>query len=124
MSTDVADRVWKALASAPRREIVERLAAGPATTGALCAAMPSYARTAVLAHVGVLREAGIVVDEKRGRERWNRLDVHPIRATVAPWVAARLARLAASIWRLKQIAESSAPALPSGTSPAAPRAAR
>ncbi len=66
------DRLFAALSDGTRREIVARLARGPATVSELAAphemALPTF-----LAHLGKLEAAGLVETEKRGRVRSCRL---------------------------------------------------
>lgn len=64
---------FEALADPHRRALVERLAHGPRTVGELAAGLP-ISRPAVSRHLRLLREAGLVVDEARGRSRLYRLD--------------------------------------------------
>lgn len=68
------DSMWQTLADPARRDLIARLATGPATTGSLCDAFPRRTRFAVLNHLSVLKRAGLVVAEKHGREMINRLD--------------------------------------------------
>lgn len=79
MSTDDADDLlFKALGHRLRRRMLDLLRHGAQTTGALVAAFPEIDRCTVMQHLGVLEEAGLVIAERRGRERWNHLDVVPI----------------------------------------------
>ena len=66
------DRTFAALSDPTRRDILDRLAQGPATLGEL--AQP-YDMTlpGLMKHVRVLEEAELVVTEKRGRTRECRL---------------------------------------------------
>jgi DNA-binding transcriptional ArsR family regulator len=81
------DRVLKALAHRTRRRIVDLLAERPRTTGELCAAFPELDRCTTMQHLGVLERAGLVVARREGRERWNHLDVLPIRAVHDRWIS-------------------------------------
>lgn len=81
------DRVLKALAHRTRRRIVDLLAEGPRTTGEVCAAFPELDRCTTMQHLGVLERAGLVVPRRVGRERWNHLDVLPIRAVHDRWIS-------------------------------------
>lgn len=63
-----------ALADPLRRQILLMLREGPATAGAIAGAFP-VSRPAVSRHLRVLREAGLVRDVARGREREYRLDL-------------------------------------------------
>lgn len=60
------ERAFKALASTPRRRILNHLAGGPMTVGEIAAefdmAMPSISK-----HLSVLYEAGLVHQQKRGQ---------------------------------------------------------
>jgi DNA-binding transcriptional ArsR family regulator len=71
--------VLRALASGGRQEILERLAAGPATSAMLARSMSS--NTGVTSyHLRVLGKAGLIVPgEQRGRERYWRLSHADVR---------------------------------------------
>src|SRR4051794_3696212 len=60
------DKAFKALASTPRRRILNHLAGGPMTVGEIAGkfdmAMPSISK-----HLSVLHEAGLVHQQKRGQ---------------------------------------------------------
>jgi DNA-binding transcriptional ArsR family regulator len=80
------DRVFKALSASTRREILDLLKDRPRTTGDLCARFPALDRCTVMQHLGVLHRAGLVVVQRRGRERWNHLDVLPIKLIHDRWI--------------------------------------
>jgi DNA-binding transcriptional ArsR family regulator len=63
----------EALADPTRREVFERLRAGPSPVGALAAGMP-VSRPAVSQHLKVLKEAGLVCEEQQGTRRIYRID--------------------------------------------------
>lgn len=63
----------EALAVPTRRAIFERLAAGPSSVGALAAGMP-VSRPAVSQHLKALKDAGLVVEERRGVQRVYSVD--------------------------------------------------
>lgn len=65
---------WSALGDRTRRAIFERLAEGPCAVGELASTLP-VSRPAVSQHLKVLKEAGLVVDERAGNRRIYR--VHP-----------------------------------------------
>lgn len=71
--------VFAALADPVRRQLVRRLAAGPARVVDLAAEHP-ISRPAVSKHLRVLGEAGVVAADDRGRERHYRL----VREGLAP----------------------------------------
>jgi len=60
--------VFRALADATRRTVLERLSHGPATVGQLAQAF-DMALPSFLQHIDVLEEAGLTTSEKSGRVR-------------------------------------------------------
>jgi DNA-binding transcriptional ArsR family regulator len=74
-----------AIADPVRREILERLRSGPQPAGAV-AGWFEISRPAVSRHLRVLREAGLVVDDRAGRQRVYRLDPAPL-AELDAWLA-------------------------------------
>jgi ArsR family transcriptional regulator, arsenate/arsenite/antimonite-responsive transcriptional repressor len=60
------NKAFKALASEPRRRVLNHLAGGPMTVGEIAAkfdmALPSISK-----HLSVLKEAGLVHERKRGQ---------------------------------------------------------
>ena len=77
--------VWKALGDPTRRRILDLLIAGPATTGTLCASF-ELSRFAIMKHLTVLEEAGLVSVERRGRERWNHLERGSLMRILERWL--------------------------------------
>ncbi len=80
------DRIFKALAHRTRRRILDLLRDQPQTTGELCAAFPAHDRCTTMQHLGVLERAGLVVVQRSGRQRWNHLDVVPIKLIHDRWI--------------------------------------
>jgi DNA-binding transcriptional ArsR family regulator len=81
------DAVFSALGDPTRRGIVERLARREATLGEL--ARPcDMSLSAVHQHLALLERAGLVACEKRGRQRWCRLDPKAL-DRIESWVAER-----------------------------------
>lgn len=78
------DRIFSALSNPARRQLLELLIAGPATPGALAKRF-SLSRPSVSEHLGVLKVAGLVREEIRGRERHYTLNVAPL-GLVADWL--------------------------------------
>ena len=68
-----ASVAFAALSEPMRLAIVERLAAAPATVGALAQQLP-VSRPAVSQHLKVLKEAGLVEVEASGTRRIYRID--------------------------------------------------
>src|SRR5438552_13463303 len=67
------DRVFHALADPSRRSMVERLVRGPASVSQLAEPL-AMSLAAVVQHLSVLEEAGIVASQKVGRVRTCRLE--------------------------------------------------
>jgi DNA-binding transcriptional ArsR family regulator len=67
------DRVFHALGDPTRRAIVDRLSHGPQSVSGLAAPL-DITLTAVVQHLQVLEESGLVATEKVGRVRTCRLD--------------------------------------------------
>ena len=85
--SDADDAVFKALASATRRRLLDELRDGPRTSGQLCAALANLDRCTVMQHLKVLDEAGLVLVQRRGRERWNHLAPLPIKHIYDRWIS-------------------------------------
>jgi DNA-binding transcriptional ArsR family regulator len=71
-SHDALDRAFHALADRSRREIVARLVRGPASVSALARPL-AISLPAVVQHLQVLEESGLVRSEKVGRVRTCRI---------------------------------------------------
>ena len=67
------DRVFHALADGTRREILDRLGHGPATVSELAEPF-AMSLAAVLQHLKLLEESGLIRSEKIGRVRTCRVD--------------------------------------------------
>ena len=98
------DRLWKALADPTRREILDLLRQRPRTTGELAAAFPT-SRFAVMKHLSVLSEVGLVVSRRRWRERWNHLNAVPLQQLVERWIRPYEAAWASGLVQLKHRVE-------------------
>jgi len=97
--------VWRALADPTRRALLDLLRDAPATTGALAEAFPDVTRFAVMKHLAVLTDAGLVVVRRRGRERWNHLNAVPLRQAYERWMAPFAEQGAVTALRLKDFVE-------------------
>ena len=81
------NRTFQALGDPTRRALVERLAAGPASVSELAAPLP-MSLPAVMLHLKVLEDSGLVTSRKEGRVRTCRID--PQKLSLAErWVSAR-----------------------------------
>lgn len=103
-ATESDDAVWKALADATRRTLLDELRQAPRTTGELCSLF-DMSRFGVMKHLGVLEEAGLVLVERKGRKRWNHLNPVPIRQIYRRWIRPFEEEAADSLLRLKRVAE-------------------
>lgn len=108
------DAVWKALADETRRAILDQLRNGPKTTGTLVESFPHLSRFAVMKHLGVLCDAGLVNTRREGRLRYNSLNANPLRAVVERWIGRYDGFWANTLLRVKEDAESEA-ATPRGS---------
>jgi len=95
------DSVFKALASATRRSLLDTLRDQPLTTGQLCALFQDIDRCTVMQHLKVLEDADLIIAERRGRERWNHLNPLPIHAIHERWIGPHAERAVAMLARLK-----------------------
>ena len=82
------DLVFKALAGADRRRILDLLRDAPMTTGEICEQLDWLNRCTVMQHLGVLENARLIITKKEGRQRWNYLDVSPIQRIHGRWIEA------------------------------------
>ena len=80
------DDVFKALADASRRELLDRLRADNGQTlNELCARL-DMTRQAVSKHLGILEEANLVATVKQGREKLHYLNPVPIHDIAERWI--------------------------------------
>ncbi len=77
--------LFGALGDPTRRALLELLRAAPRTVNDLARAFP-MSRPAISKHLRILREAGLVAERRRGRNRLYRLVPEAIEA-VMDWVA-------------------------------------
>jgi DNA-binding transcriptional ArsR family regulator len=81
------DRVFQALGDPTRRLLVERLSQGPASVSQLAAPL-AMSLAAVVQHLQVLEQSGIVRTEKLGRVRTCRIEAEGLRAA-EQWISER-----------------------------------
>jgi DNA-binding transcriptional ArsR family regulator len=81
------DAVFKALADATRRDLLDALyAVDGQSLGQLAERHPHLTRFGVMKHLAVLEDAGLVVAEKVGREKRHYLNPVPIAQIAGRWV--------------------------------------
>ena len=73
---------FAALSDPTRREIISRLVDGPASVSQLVEPF-NISQQAVSKHIAVLRNAGIVRQEREGRTNWCRLEPKPLEEALA-----------------------------------------
>jgi len=96
--------LWRALADPTRRRILDLLRQRPLITGEI-AAQFAISRIAVMRHLEVLSEAGLVTSRKRGRERWHYLNAVPLQRLQRRWAEPVAAGFASTLLRLQDTVE-------------------
>jgi len=94
------DRAFAALADPSRRAMVERLVQGPATVSELARPLP-MSLPAVMLHLKVLEESGLVTSRKDGRVRTCRIQPQML-SQAEQWVSERRQMWERSLDRLGQ----------------------
>jgi len=74
------------------------------TTGELCGHF-EFSRFAVMKHLKVLEQAGLVIAERRGRTRFNHLNPVPLQEIYRRWVKPFEELSADRLLRIKRLAE-------------------
>jgi len=84
---DDMDRVFKALADASRRRLLDLLHAEEGQTLGALASRLDMTRQAVSQHLAVLEAANLVATVRQGREKLHYLNPVPIHEVHARWIA-------------------------------------
>ena len=84
---DDMDKVFKALADASRRALLDDLFQDPGQTLGALASRLTMTRQAVSQHLAMLEAANLVATVKRGREKLHYLNPVPIHEAHARWIA-------------------------------------
>jgi uncharacterized protein YndB with AHSA1/START domain len=95
------DDVFKALADSTRRDLLDRLFAEDGQTLTALVHGQALTRFAVMKHLRVLEEAGLVITRRRGREKLHFLNAVPIRLVHDRWVSKYAEPWAAALSELK-----------------------
>jgi DNA-binding transcriptional ArsR family regulator len=95
------DRVFQALGDATRRAMLERLSSGPMSVSLLAEPF-AMSLAAVVQHIQVLEEAGLVITEKLGRVRSCRVEAAGLRVA-EDWLRARRPEWDRKFDRLEQL---------------------
>ena len=96
--------VFDALAHPLRRRLLMELRTGARSASELAADMP-VGRSAISEHLQVLRLAGLVLVEKRGRERYHYLDPRTL-TDVGGWLNLMLAHWARRVEEIERLVRS------------------
>lgn len=81
------DAVFRALADASRRKLLDRLhRKNGQTLGALCQGL-EMTRQAVAKHLAILEDANLVSSRRAGREKLHFINPVPINAIAERWIA-------------------------------------
>ena len=94
------DKTFAALADPSRRAIVERLVSGPASVSELARPLP-MSLPAVMLHLKVLEESGLVTSRKEGRVRTCSIEPQML-SQAERWVSERRRMWERSLDRLGQ----------------------
>jgi DNA-binding transcriptional ArsR family regulator len=95
------DRVFHALADPSRRAMVERLSRGPASVSTLAEPL-DMTLAAVVQHLQVLEQSGLVRTEKVGRVRTCRIEPSVL-TTAESWIAQRRSMWQRNLDRLGEV---------------------
>jgi DNA-binding transcriptional ArsR family regulator len=80
------DDVFKALADATRRELLDRLRAEPGQTMTELCERLEMSRQAVAKHLAILDHANLVATVRQGREKLHYLNPVPIHQIAERWI--------------------------------------
>lgn len=104
------DRVFQALGDPARRAMIDRLSRGPASVSELARPF-DMTLAAVVQHVQVLEQSGVIKTEKVGRVRTCRLEPRGLGAAER-WIAKRRATWERRFDRLEALLEETEAATP------------
>lgn len=105
LEANATDTVFQALAHASRRQMLDLIQASPGIPVGELANQFDVSRIAVMKHLRVLEEAGLVASEKIGRSRKLYFNAIPIQMIYDRWTDDYSAWFASSITQLKYAAE-------------------
>ena len=107
MLNNELDKTFAALADPARRAMVERLVQGPASVSELARPLP-MSLPAVMLHLKVLEESGLVTSRKEGRVRTCRIEPKML-SQAEKWVGERRQMWERSLDRLGQFLDEDKP---------------
>ena len=101
---EIDDKIWLALSDVSRRRILDLLRQQSMITRDICEHFET-SRFAIMKHLKVLVESGLVTVERRGRERINHLNPVPLQMVYRRWIRPFDQLPTDRLLRLKKIAE-------------------
>ena len=107
MSESAQDEVFKALADATRRGLLDRLYERPGQTLTELLDGLDMRRQSASKHVAILESAGLVTSVRRGREKLHYLNPVPIAEISRRWIDKFSAERSEAILNLRQALEES-----------------
>lgn len=105
MSPESMDAVFQALASATRREMLDIVRNDPGLSVGAVAQRFDVSRVAVMRHLSVLEEAGLIISDKRGRTRHLYMNAVPIQMIHDRWSSEYSGLWAGRMLDIKHLAE-------------------
>ena len=103
------DRTFAALSHSSRRQMLDHLQNTPGQSVGELAAHFDVSRIAVMNHLKVLQDAGLVISERQGRRRRLYLNAMPIRAIYDRWTNSFSDHWLDRMSLIKSVAEAAAP---------------
>ena len=101
MNRNLEDEVFKALADPNRRRILDLVKARPGITVSELAESFEFTRYAVMKHLRVLENTGLIVPQRAGRKKELHLNAIPIQTIYDRWISQYSALWASSLTSLK-----------------------
>ncbi|RKQ95622.1 ArsR/SmtB family transcription factor [Maricaulis maris] len=105
MSPDTMDAVFQALASTTRRAMLDIVRNEPGCSVGAVAGRFDVSRIAVMRHLSVLEEAGLIISDKRGRTRHLYMNAVPIQMIHDRWTSEYSALWSGRMLDIKYLAE-------------------
>lgn len=102
------DELFHALASAPRRKILDIVRDKPGSSVVQVCRYFDMSRIAVMKHLNVLETAGLIVSERQGRTRRLYFNPTPIQMIYERWTTEYSAYWAGQLTEFKRLVESKA----------------
>ncbi len=109
MNEDELDLLFHALASQPRRAILEVVRRQPGCNLNFVTAHFSFSRIGIMKHIDVLEAAGLIISQRSGRERTLFFNAVPLQQVHENWTdqysrfwAARLTNLKRSVEKRRE----------------------